>query len=455
MPRALLSHKRELGELAALALPLCVGHVGAHLMSVVDTAILGHYRDASLAGAGIGGGVLFAFTVLGMGTIMGMDTLVPQALGAGETVRARQLLASGVRLALLLALPLGALIALAAALLPATPVDPEVAHEASAYLYGRLPGLLPFLVYAAMRSYLQAHHVTRPIVVAMVIGNVVNLAADWVLVMGDAGLARLGLPGIGLPAMGAMGAALASSAVNLASMVVCWIAVDKLERARARGGGEPALARSIVALGLPIGLQLVAEVGVFALTGILAGTLGKMPAAGHQVALSLASLSFSMAIGVGAATSVRVGRAVGAGDTPAARRAGGQGIVVGAILMGISGLFFILMPRPLAALFSDDRQVIETAVPLIQIAAVFQLSDAIQAVSAGALRGAGDTRFSFAANLVGHYAVGLPVAAGLGFAAHLGAAGLWWGLSFGLTAVAVAQSIRFARLTARPIARSG
>src|SRR6185503_18756833 len=157
--------------------------------------------------------------------------------------------------------------------------------------------------------------------------------------------------------------------------------------------------------------------------------------AGHQVALSLASLSFSMAIGVGAATSVRVGRAVGGGDAPAARRAGGQGITVGAILMGTSGLFFILMPRPLASLFSGDPAVIETAVPLIQIAAVFQMSDAIQAVSAGALRGAGDTRYSFIANLFGHYAIGLPVAGVLCFAAHLGAAGLWWGLSMGLTAV--------------------
>jgi len=116
---------------------------------------------------------------------------------------------------------------------------------------------------------------------------------------------------------------------------------------------------------------------------------------------------------------------------------------------------FILLPRWLASLFSSDPVVIDTAVPLIQIAAVFQLSDAIQAVSAGALRGAGDTRFSFVANLFGHYAVGLPVAWALGFAAHMGAAGLWWGLSMGLTAVAIAQSIRFARITDRPMARSG
>jgi MATE family multidrug resistance protein len=445
---------RELRELARLALPLCVGHAGMHLMSVVDTAVLGHYRDASMAGAGIGGGVLFAFMVFGMGTVMGMDTLVPQALGAGETTRARQLLASGTRLALVLSLPLAGLIALAAWLLPFTAVEPEVASEASAFLIGRLPGLIPFMVYTAQRSYLQAHHVTRPIVIAMVIGNVVNLAADWVLVMGDEGLVRIGLPPMGIPAMGALGAGLATSGVNLCSFFVYWMAVKKLDR----GGPvprDPALTRSIVRLGLPIGLQLVAEVGVFALTGILAGTLGKMPAAGHQVALSLASLSFSMAIGVGAATSVRVGRAIGAGDTPAARRAGGQGISVGALLMGTSGLFFILVPRPLASLFTDDPAVMDAAVPLIQIAAVFQLSDAIQAVSAGALRGAGDTRFSFVANAIGHYAVGLPVAAGLGFAAGMGAAGLWWGLSGGLTAVAVGQSIRFARLTSRPIARSG
>lgn len=445
---------RELRELGALALPLCVGHVGTHLMSVVDTAILGHYRETSMAGAGIGGGVLFAFMVLGMGTIMGMDTLVPQALGAREETRARQLYEAGVRLALVVFLPLGALIALAAFLLPFTPMHPEVASEAAAFLYGRLPGVLPFLVYVACRSYLQAHHVTRPMVISMVVGNVINVVVDWVLIMGDGGLVRIGLPAVGLPAMGAMGAALSTSAASFSSFLICWVAVRKLSPLRPPAR-DPALARSIVRLGLPIGLQLVAEVGVFALTGILAGTLGKMPAAGHQVALSLASLSFSMAIGVGAATSVRVGRAIGAGDTQVARRAGAQGITVGAILMGTSGLLFILMPRQLAGLFTGDAAVIDVAVPLIQIAAVFQLSDAIQAVSAGALRGAGDTRFSFVANLFGHYAVGLPVAAGLGFAAGLGAAGLWWGLSLGLTAVAVAQSIRFARLTGRPVARSG
>jgi MATE family multidrug resistance protein len=212
---------------------------------------------------------------------------------------------------------------------------------------------------------------------------------------------------------------------------------------------------AILSLGLPVGLQLLAEVGIFALTGLFAGVLGRVPAAAHQVALALASFSFSMALGIGAATSVQVGRAIGAADSALARRAGFLGIAAGGVMMSASGLLFLLFPHPLARLFTSDPEVASAAVPLLRIAAVFQLSDAIQAVSSGALRGAGDTRFSFLANLVGHYGVGLPAALALCFAAGLGAAGLWWALSLGLTAVALLQSLRFARLTSRPVARAG
>ena len=466
--------RRELGDLIALAVPLTLGHLGHQLMTVVDTAMLGHYQDTALAGAGIGGGVLFALTVVGMGTLMGLDTLVPQALGAGETGRARRLMAAGVRLGLVLAVPLSLGVAIAAVVLPVTPVEPAVAREAAAYLLGRLPGMVPFLLFAAMRSYLQAHHITRPMVWAVVVGNLVNVVADWLLIFGDGGLVRLGLPAIGLPELGATGAAISSSLVACASAAVLAIAVRQLHRgeapprARSRGtatgGPAPegpraaaaglaapveaaALGRSIVRLGLPVGLQLLAEVGIFALTGLLAGTMGRLPSAAHQVALALASFSFSMALGIGAATSVQVGRAIGAGDAGAARRAGLLGIGAGAAMLGASGLVFLLFPRQLAAMFTGDPAVAAAAVPLLRIAAVFQLSDAIQAVSAGALRGAGDTRYTFLANLVGHYAVGLPVAIALGFGAGLGAAGLWWALSFGLTAVAIAQTRRFIRLT--------
>jgi multidrug resistance protein, MATE family len=449
--------RRELGDLVGLAVPLCLGHLGHQFMAIVDTALLGRFSDAALAGAGLANGVLFSVTVVGIGIIMGMDTLVPQSLGAGDRRGAAELLGSGVRLALLLTLPISAVVVAAALLLPYSTVESGVAASAAAYLFGRLPGIAAILLFAAMRSYLQAHQVTRPLVVASVVGNLVNAAADWVLIFGDPGLEKLGLPGVGLPPLGAFGAAIATSLVGWASLAVVVLAVRGVLRAQAAEGGQAGprrgRARAIVRLGLPIGLQLLAEVGIFALTGYLAGTLGRLPAAAHQVALVLASFSFSAALGIGAATSVQVGHAIGAGDTGGARRSGSLGMAVGALAMAVGGLVFLLAPYQLAALFTDDEAVRQAAVPLLRIAAVFQLSDAVQAVSAGALRGVGATRFTFAANAVGHYAIGFPVAALLAFSVGMGAAGLWWGLSIGLTGVALVQALRFRHLTSRPVAR--
>ena len=212
--------------------------------------------------------------------------------------------------------------------------------------------------------------------------------------------------------------------------------------------------RRIVALGTPIGLQLLAEVGVFCLAGILAATMGKRPAAAHQVAINLASFTFSVAVGIGAAATVRVGHAVGAGDHRQARASGLASLALGGGVMSIGALVFVAAPATLARLLTDDAAVIAAAVPLIQIAAVFQISDGAQAIGAGALRGAGDTRATFVANLVGHYAVGLGISLVSGFALGMGAPGLWWGLSAGLTGTAAVLVARFLATTARPIRRA-
>jgi MATE family multidrug resistance protein len=204
-------------------------------------------------------------------------------------------------------------------------------------------------------------------------------------------------------------------------------------------------------VGIPVGLQMGAEVGIFALVGLLAGRLGARALAAHQVAISLASFTFCAAVGVGMAGSVHVGRAVGARDTPAARRSGLVAFGAGVMVMSVAALAFWLAPEYLARLLSDQPEVISASVPLLAVCAVFQLSDGVQGVGAGVLRGAGDTRFAFAANVVGHYAVGLPVAVMLGLYLQRGVIGLWWGLCAGLTAVALALFTRFLRLSAKEI----
>jgi MATE family multidrug resistance protein len=196
---------------------------------------------------------------------------------------------------------------------------------------------------------------------------------------------------------------------------------------------------------MPIGLHMGAEVGVFALVAVLAGRLGTLHLAAHQLVINIASFSFTVAVGVAAAGSVRVGNAIGARNAEGTRIAGNAAFIGGIVVMGISAAVFALAPAPLAHLFTNQPAVIAASIPLMMVAAVFQLSDGVQAVGAGVLRGAGDTRYTFWANLLGHWAIGLPLALWLGFARGLGIVGLWWGLCVGLTIVAVLLFVRFER----------
>jgi MATE family multidrug resistance protein len=180
--------------------------------------------------------------------------------------------------------------------------------------------------------------------------------------------------------------------------------------------------------------------------------MGATAAAGHQVALTLASMSFMFPLGIASATTILVGRAVGRQDPAATRRAGFVGLGFGLAVMSLAAALFFAVPRGLARLLTDKTDVLEVATPLMLIAAVFQLFDGAQ-VGAGALRGCGDTRFVQWANVVGHYLVGLPVAVALGFGLGMGPQGLWWGLSAGLVSVSVALAVRFERLSRRVIAR--
>jgi MATE family multidrug resistance protein len=173
--------------------------------------------------------------------------------------------------------------------------------------------------------------------------------------------------------------------------------------------------------------------------------------AAHQVAIALASFSFNAAVGIGNAGSVRVGWAVGSRDTPAARRAGMVAFGTGAILMSAWGLAFLIFPGIFARLMSSDPAVVAATTPLLIVAGLFQVSDGIQAVGAGVLRGAGDTRFTLWANLAGHWALGMPAALGLGLGLGWGVTGLWWGLLIGLSAVGVALFLRFRWVASREI----
>jgi MATE family, multidrug efflux pump len=437
--------REELREQLRLAVPLAAQHLGFQLMGTVDAALLGHYDERALAAAGVGNNLLFGIVSVGLGVVMGLDTVIPQAIGASrgsaaarstvgsaESIDdARRYLAAGLRLALIVGIVTSIVVLASPGVLELTAMPAAVRHDVWWYVWLRALGVVPYLVSVALRSYLAANNVTRPLVVVVIAGNLVNAALDLVLIFG-AGL-------------GVAGAALATTIVNVLTVAVYAAAVRGLGGFGLRR--RPGDIRAIARYGLPVGGQLCAEIGIFGVATVLAAHLGETPAAAHTIALNLSSFTFALAVGVGAATNVRVGHAIGAGDGVAARTSGVTGFLLGLAVMGVGAVAFVAIPGLLAHLFTDADEVIAQAVPLLQIAALFQLSDGAQAIGAGALRGLGDTRATFVGNVIGHYLVGFPISLALGFGAGMGVVGLWWGLSAGLTVTALALLARFLRAT--------
>jgi MATE family multidrug resistance protein len=406
-----------------LAGPVILAELGWMTMGVVDTIMVGALGPAAIGGVGVGTAIHFAFAVFGMGLLLGLDTLVAQALGAGRHDECRAWLKNGLVLALLLTLPFVMFGFVVLVAVPAMGFHPDVAPLVQSY-FAIILWSSPFLFfYAALRRYLQGMHWVTPVMFALVSANLVNAGANWTLIYGH----------LGFPALGVAGAAWATLLSRVYMVGVLFVA------ARGPMPGRVTLARlrRLVQLGFPAASQVALEVGVFAAASALAGKLTPVAVASHQIAINFAALSFMIPLGLSSASAVRVGHAIGAGDPRRAASAGWTGIVLGVAFMLLAAAVFVSMPRALIGLFTRDADVLALGSSLLLVAAVFQLFDGIQGVVTGALRGLGDTRTPMITNFVGHWLFGLPVGYTLCFAAGLGVIGLWIGLSVGLIIVGV------------------
>jgi len=214
--------------------------------------------------------------------------------------------------------------------------------------------------------------------------------------------------------------------------------------------------RRLARLGLPAALQMTGEVGVFATAGTLVGRLEKESLAAHQISLNMASFTFMAPLGISAAAAVRVGQSIGRGDWAGAARAGWTALLLGATFMSVAGLCLWLLPRPILGLFTGDATVVERGVPLLFVAALFQLFDGLQVVATGALRGAGDTHTAMITHLAAYWIVGLPLGWVLCFRLGYGAPGMWVGLCLALIVAGIVLSTAWwRRSNRRPIADRG
>jgi MATE family multidrug resistance protein len=423
--------RHEFRALARLALPVVAVQLGLMLMGVVDTMMVGRLSPQALGAVALGNVYFFAVAVIGMGTLMALDPIVAQAVGAGDEPAISRGLQRGILLALMISLPTAFGFCFVRPVLRAIGQPAELIPGASAYIYLIIPGVLPFYLFIVFRQTLQAMGRIAPIVWVTLAANLLNALLDWVLIYGR----------FGAPALGVAGAALATTisrwALAAALLGAGWAELaPRLRPWRPEATDRAALGR-MARLGIPIGVQMFFEYGVFGLIGALMGRIGTLAVAGHQIALNLSAVVFMVPQGIGAAAAVLVGRAVGAQDLSGARRAAWCAILAGAGFMVASALVFVLAPGFLARLYTLDGGVLAIAGSLIVLGGFFAVFDGLQAVSIGVLRGIGDTRAPVILSLLGYWVIGLPVSLWLGFRLGWGPEGLWWGLVLGLAVTAV------------------
>ena len=400
------------------------------MMGVVDAIMAGRFSPEALAATAIGNFYFFVVAVFGLGVLLVLDPLIAQAMGAKDEKAIALAVQRGLLLAVVMSLILGSLLLPAEYVLRALRQPEELVPLAATYVLICIPSFLPFNAFLVFRQLLQTMGLTRAIVVTIVLCNLANVLLNWLLIFGNLGFPRLGVAGA------ALATAISRTLLVVILVALSWRTLRRYVRPVRRELFELAPLMRMLRLGLPIGAQQGLEVAYFGGLIILMGLLGTISIAAHQAAINLASLTFMVPVGVGSATAVFVGRAVGARDEPAVRRYAIAGLVCGVGFMCVSAAVFLLFPRALAGLYSRDAEVVALAAGLIPIAGLFQVFDGTQVVASGILRGIGDTRFPMLASALGFWLVGLPASLLLGFSARLGAEGLWWGSLVALMMVA-------------------
>ncbi len=430
-----LSHLRsELRPMLRLALPVVIAELGWMGMGVADTLMVGPLGPEAIGAVGVGSSLFTGVVIFGMGLLLGLDTLVSHAYGAGRLDECHKWLLHGIALSVLVSVPVGAILVTMVLLLPRWGLAPSVLVFAQPYLGILTWSLFPLLMYATFRRYLQGMGVVRPVMIALIMANVINIVMNWILIYGH----------LGAPAMGVRGSAWATVIARIAMAGYLLVVIIVRERRQRPGLFETPLRleiarmRRLVTLGFPAAAQVTLEVGGFAAATALAGRLAPTSLAAHQIALNIAACAFMVPLGLSSAGAVRVGQAIGRKDLPGAERAGWTALLFGVIFTSVAASLFMLAPRTLIGAFTTDEGVLSIGASLLFVAAVFQLSDGLQGVATGILRGLGDTRTAMVWNLFGHWFIGLPCGYVLCFVLGVGVAGLWWGLSAGLTICGVA-----------------
>jgi MATE family multidrug resistance protein len=442
----------EARSLLALAIPVIIAQISQTAMGVVDTIMAGSYSATDMAAVAVGTSIWLPTILFGHGLLLALTPVIAQLNGAGRRdriayqVRQGFWLASGVSLLIIAVIYNSQLV-----IDMMHNIDPLLAEKAVGFLHAIMWGAPGYLFFQVVRGQCEGLSKTKPGMVIGFLGLLINIPINYILIFGK----------FGMPEMGGVGCGVATASVYwMMFLMMRWYAKRapslrdiKLEEGAHRGPDWQALKR-LIGIGLPVALALFFEVTLFAVVALLVSPLGIVAVAGHQIALNFSSLMFVLPLSLGVGATIRVGHRLGEGSVEGARIAAYAAIGVGIAMASCSALFTATFRESIALLYNDNPAVVTMASHLMLLAAIYQISDSIQVIGSGILRGYKDTRAIFYITFVAYWVLGLPSGYLLALTDYIvpamGPSGFWFGFIIGLTFAAIMMVLRMRWLQRQP-----
>lgn len=443
-------YRKDFKQTLWLSTPIIIGQLGHILMGVFDNAMVGsiepvEYGAMAVAAAGVSNSIFFLVTVLGVGTMMAVSTLVSISKARRDKDSCAEYLKYSIVASLIIAAVLTIVLVVLAFNFHVFQQPPAVEELAKEYFLLISLSTFPMFAGFGVKNFTDGLSYTKPAMVVTLVGVVFNVFLNWLFIYGNWGMPALGLNGAGYATI--------SSRIFIFVVLLLYVYKSPLfKEYRAFKKGidlKSAHLKEIFKIGFPSGMQYFFEVGAFSFANIMTGWLGAFQSAAHQIALTLAAVSYMVSLGVSAAGSIRVSTAFGDDDAMAAKRAGYTALFIISGFMVVSAIVFLTMNTILPPLFNAQIEVVNYAASLLLIAALFQFSDGAQAVGLGILRGLKDVKYPTAVTLVAYWLLGLPCAYLFAFKWDMNVQGIWYGLTIGLTISAIFLTRRFIVLVGR------
>lgn len=443
-------YKQEANKLIKLATPVLIASVAQTGMSFVDTVMAGGVSATDMAAVSIASSIWLPSILFGVGLLMALVPVVAQLNGSGRQVKIPFEIQQGAAMALLISIPIIGVLFQTQNIMGLMNVEQLMAEKTNGYMHAVIYAVPAFLLFQTLRSFTDGMSLTKPAMVIGFIGLLFNIPLNWIFVYGK----------FGAPALGGVGCGVATAIVYwlMLFMLLFYVVTSKrVAHINLFGQFHKPQLKPLVRLfklGFPVAAALFFEVTLFAVVALLVAPLGSLIVAAHQVAINFSSLVFMLPMSIGAATSIRVGHSLGENNVEGAAIASRVGVIVAVLLALSTALFTVLFREQVALLYTDNRAVIEIALQLLLFAAIYQVTDAVQVVAAGALRGYKDMAAIFNRTFIAYWILGLPIGYVLGMTdwivEPMGAHGFWIGFIIGLSSAAIMLGLRLRWMHRQP-----